>query len=158
MELKQYRTALNITATEASQVTSVPFRTYIRYENDDSYGSKLKREAIFNILKEKYEITEEKGILTLDYIKTKCKEVFDKYEGQIEFCYLFGSYAKGYAQEKSDVDLMISTKITGLKFFGLLGELNTSLHKHIDLLRMADLKGNMDLLSEVMKDGIKIYG
>ena len=46
MRLKQYRTELNITATEAAQATSVPFRTYLRYENDDNYGNKLKREAI----------------------------------------------------------------------------------------------------------------
>lgn len=158
MRLKQYRTALNITATEAAQATSVPFRTYLRYENDDNYGNKLKREAILNILKEKYEVTEERGILTLDFIKAKCKEIFDKYDDQIEYCYLFGSYAKGYAQDKSDVDLLISTKITGLKYVGLIGELNTTLHKHIDLLKMTDLKNNMDLISEVMKDGIKIYG
>ena len=112
MRLKQYRTELNITATEAAQATSVPFRTYLRYENDDNYGNKLKREAILNILKEKYEVTEERGILSLDFIKAKCKEIFDKYDDQIEYCYLFGSYAKGYAQDKSDVDLLISTKIT----------------------------------------------
>lgn len=29
----------------------------------------------------------------------------EQYKNMVEFCYLFGSYAKGYATERSDVDL-----------------------------------------------------
>ena len=34
MGLKDYRINLGITAKEASEVTNVPLRTYIRYENE----------------------------------------------------------------------------------------------------------------------------
>lgn len=74
------------------------------------------------------------------------------------FCYLFGSYAKGYAKENSDINLCIATNLSGLKFVGLSGELRESLNKNIDLLRLLDIQNNIDLLNEIMKDGIKIYG
>lgn len=45
------------------------------------------------------------------------------------FCYLFGSYAKNTANELSDVDLLVSTKITGMAFFGLAEKLREALHK-----------------------------
>ena len=67
-------------------------------------------------------------------------------------------YAKGYAEGKSDVDLCLSTSITGLRFVGLIERLRTSLHKKVDLLRIDDLKGNVELLKEIFKDGMKIYG
>ena len=158
MRLKQYRTELNITATEAAQATSVPFRTYLRYENDDNYGNKLKREAILNILKEKYEVTEERGILSLDFIKAKCKEIFDKYDDQIEYCYLFGSYAKGKATGKSDIDLMITGEVEGLEYYELLGVLEERLHKKVDLIRIQAALQNVRLINEILKDGVKIYG
>ena len=72
-------------------------------------------------------------------------------------CYLFGSYAKGYATETSDVDLLIDTTITGLNFFGLIEEFREALHKKVDLLRLDDVKNNKELLLEIMKDGVRLY-
>lgn len=158
MTLKEYRISLGITIQEAANATGVALRTYNRYEHDDGYGDPLKRISIFNILKDKYEVTEDKGLLTLELIKENVNNVLNKYEEQIDFCYLFGSYAKGYAKENSDVDLCISTSLTGLNFVGLIEELRQSLHKRVDLIRLSDLKDNLELLNEIMKDGIKIYG
>ena len=156
--LKQYRESIGISSIEASNACGIPLRTYQRYEQNNSYGSELKRKAIFDILIDKYEITEEKGILKFENIKTKVSEVLDKYKDDVKFCYLFGSYAKGYAKENSDVDLCIATSLTGLKFVGLSGELRENLNKNIDLLRLSDVQSNESLLNEIMKDGIKIYG
>lgn len=158
MGLKEYRKEIGITSKEASIVCGVPLRTYIRYENDDSYGSNLKRDKILSLLKEKYEVTEEKGLLSIEEIKNKVTDIFSKYKDEISFCYLFGSYAKGYAKDDSDVDLCISTSLTGLTFIGLIEELRVSLNKKVDLLRLSDMKNNIELVHEIMKDGIKIYG
>lgn len=158
ISLKKFRESIGISSLEASNVCNVPLRTYQRYEQDDSYGNKLKRKAIFDVLKDKYEITEEKGILKLENLKSKVSEVLSKHKDEVKFCYLFGSYAKGYAKENSDIDLCISTSLTGLKFVGLSGELREELNKNIDLLRLSDVQSNADLLNEIMKDGIKIYG
>jgi len=71
---------------------------------------------------------------------------------------LFGSYAKGYAKENSDIDLCVSTNLTGLRFVGLSEAIRDVLHKRIDLIRFNNLSDNFELVSEIMKDGIKIYG
>ena len=131
ISLKEFRENIGISSLEASNACGMPLRTYQRYEQNNSYGSKLKRKAIFDILNDKYEITEDKGILKLENIKTKVSEVLDKYKDEVKFCYLFGSYAKGYAKENSDIDLCISTNLTGLKFVGLSGELREALNKNI---------------------------
>lgn len=76
----------------------------------------------------------------------------------IKSCYLFGSYAKGKEKETSDVDLLIDSEITGLDFYGLVEELRNALHKKIDLLTMKSISNNSVMLTEILKDGIKIYG
>ena len=101
-------------------------------------------------------VDEEHGILTTEQIEKCCKEVLEAY--QVEYCYLFGSYAKGKATEQSDVDLLISTKETGLRFYEIAERLRESLHKKVDLLDMKQLVNNETLIHEMLKDGIKVYG
>ena len=159
MTLKELRTEYKISQLEAAHILGIPERTYRRYEIDNSYGSDIKRKAFIEILNDRYEITEEKGLLTIDQIKEKVNKLFDEeYKGQIDFCYLFGSYAKGLANEKSDVDLYISSSLTGLRFVGLIEKLRQTLHKKIDLIRSSELNNNIELVNEIMKGGIKIYG
>ncbi len=110
------------------------------------------------ILKSKYEINEKKGILSIDQIKKGVEKVLGNYNEEVSFCYLFGSYAKGYAKEDSDIDLLISTTIKGMSFTGLIEELRETLNKKIDLIRLSNMNDNIELINEIMKDGIKIYG
>jgi len=157
MKLRDHRISYGITQKEASSAVNVPLRTYIRYENSDD-ETNLKYLKIIDLLKEKYEITETKGILSIDSIKAIVNNVFKEYNDNINYCYLFGSYAKGYAKDDSDIDLCIDTKLTGLAFIGLIERLRQALKKKVDLLRVQDITNNLDLLNEIMKDGIKIYG
>ena len=156
--MKTYRKQMGITIKQASEGAKVPMRTYIRYENDPDYGDELKRKAMLDAIRSNFEITENRGILKLSQIKDAVAEVLRKHEGNVDFCYLFGSYAKGYAGDESDVDLCVCTSLTGLAFVGLIEELRLALHKKVDLLRLSDISDNLDLLKEIMKDGIKIYG
>ena len=159
MKLKEIRTKYGLSQLETANLVGVPVRTFRRYENDEEYGDKLKRQMFVNIIVDRCEITETKGLLTIEQIKNSLIEVFEgKHKGEIEFCYLFGSYAKGYAKENSDVDLCVSTSLTGLKFVGLSEDIRNLLHKKIDLIRFSNLKDNLDLINEIMKDGIKLYG
>ena len=158
MNLLEIRQKYNLSQLQAATSLDVPIRTYIRYEKDDSYGSHLKRRTMILDLIDKYEITEDKGIITIDYIKRKLNILFDgEYNGKIEFCYLFGSYVKGYAKEDSDVDLCISTTLAGLDFVGLSESIRNALNKRVDLIRFNNLENNLGLINEIMKDGIKIY-
>ena len=101
-------------------------------------------------------LDEEHGVLTIDEIKNICEKVFAEY--QVDFCYLYGSYAKGKAKGSSDVDLVISTAVTGLRFYELTEKLRESLHKKVDLLDVKQLLNNEALLKEVLKEGVRIYG
>ena len=57
----------------------------------------------------------------------------------------------------SDVDLLVVTKTTGMKFYGIVERLRESLHKNVDILDFNQLRNNMDLALEIMKKGIRIY-
>jgi len=159
MTLLEIRTEYGLSQIEAAKIVNVPVRTFRRYETDDSYGSDIKRSAFISAIEKHCEITEEKGLLTIDQIKNKLTALFDgEYKGQIELCYLFGSYAKGNAKENSDVDLYVSSSLTGIRFVGLIEKIRQTLHKKVDLLRSSELENNIDLVNEILKGGIKIYG
>ena len=159
MKLKEERLSYDITQQKAAEIVGIPLRTYVRYEQDETYGDGLKRKMIQDTLKTACAISEDNGILTIEAIQNIVTNLFEtEYKGKISYCYLFGSYAKGYSKADSDVDLCVSTEITGFEFFGLVEALRESLHKKVDLLRIVDLKNNIELITEIMKDGIKIYG
>ncbi len=56
------------------------------------------------------------------------------------------------------MDLLISANVKGLKFYGLVEEIREALHKKVDVLEINQLKDNLELTQEILKDGIKIYG
>lgn len=158
MSLREIRIEYGLSQVEAATILGIPERTYRRYETDENYGSDIKRRMFIEMLNEQCEITEDKGLLTIEQIKVKVSELFNKeYKGQIEFCYLFGSYSKGLATEKSDVDLYISSSLVGIKFVGLIEKLRQALHKKVDLLRSSELNNNIELVNEILKYGTKIY-
>lgn len=156
MNLKEIRNQKGLTQIEASKILGVSRRTYINYENNFDSLSRNKKDYIFHIFNNYNLIDETHGILTIENIKSVCKIIFEKY--QVDYCYLFGSYAKNKAKEDSDVDLLISTSVNGIKIFGLIESLREGLNKKVDLVNVNELINNPTLLNEILKDGIKIYG
>lgn len=158
MVLKEVRNKFNLSQLEAANVVGVPLRTYSRYESDDNYGNELKRQRMIELILKACEITEDKGILTIKQIQEILTTLFDSaYKGKVEYCYLFGSYAKGYAKDNSDVDLFICSSLKGLDLVGLIEACRRALNKKVDLIRPEEINNNIPLLNEIMKDGIKIY-
>ena len=155
-KLKSLRIEKKLTQQQVADLMGISLRSYKSYENDEEKIGTLKYNYIFEKLAEINPIDENHGIVDVDYIRQKCQSVFEGYE--IEFCYLFGSYAKGKATPESDVDLLISTGVSGLKFYGLVEEIRVALHKKVDVLNMEQLMDNPELTKEILKDGIKIYG
>ncbi len=155
-ELKALRTDRGLTQKEAAQLIGVSLRSYISYENEEELAETPKYRFLLREMKEITRVDEEHGILTVDEIKQICNGILVNYP--VQFCYLFGSYAKGKASAASDIDLVISSDISGLRFYELTEKLREALHKKIDILDMKQLAGNEKLLNEVLKDGIKIYG
>ncbi len=155
-ELKAQRLKSGMTQREAAEKIGVSLRSYISYENEEGKVGTPKYRFLLAEMSEISRLDEEHGILSIEEIRTACSEIMKDYA--VQYCYLFGSYAKGKASAASDVDLLISSETTGLRFFELMEKLRTRLHKKIDLLDMKQLTGNAELLNEVLKDGIKIYG
>lgn len=156
VNLKELRIEKKMTQQEVADLVGISLRSYKSYENDEEKQNTIKYNYIVEQLSKINQIDEETGILELEDIVRKCSKVFQRYE--VSFCYLFGSYAKGKATPVSDVDLLISTNVKGLKFYGLVEEIRTTLHKKVDVLDMNQLKDNIELTEEIFKDGIKIYG
>ena len=55
----------------------------------------------------------------------------------MNFCYFFGSYAKGKTTSTSDVAFLISANAKGLRFYGLVEAIRTALHKKVEYLSIA---------------------
>ena len=141
-ELKKLRVSKNLTQQQVADMFGVSLRSYKSYENDESKKDTIKYNYFVEQLNLINPVDEEHGILEIQNI----------------ICYLFGSYAKGRAIETSDVDLLICTEERGLKFFGLVEDLRNALNKKIDALDIKQLNNNPELLREILRDGIKIYG
>ena len=137
-DLKKMRLSKGITQKEAASRIGISLRSYISYENDEKKADSPKYRFI------------------LSEIAKACNKIFPEYD--VEYCYLFGSYAKNRATESSDVDLLIYSHTSGIRYYELVERMRESLHKKIDLLDYKQLLNNATLLNEVLKEGIRIYG
>ena len=112
-ELKDLRIEKKMTQQEVADLVGISLRSYKSYENDEDKRESIKYRYIMEQLTKINFIDEEHGLLTVDDIRRKCSKVLEQYD--VNFCYLFGSYAKGKETPASDVDLLISANIKGLK-------------------------------------------
>ena len=155
MKLKELRIEKELTQKEAASLLGVSLRSYKQYENDESKFNNIKYNYFIDKLSQYKYIDETHGVLPLDKIQSIVTKVLSKYD--VSYCYLFGSYATNKAHDKSDVDLLVDTTVTGMDFFGLAEELREELHKKVDLLNQAQLTNNPTLIKEILMKGLRIY-
>ena len=93
---------------------------------------------------------------TVAQIQDLLVPIFREYN--IRKAVLFGSYAKGSAKDKSDIDLLVDSGLKGLAFFGLLEDVVNVLGKDVDLLDTSQVIPNSDVDNEISKTGVLIYG
>ncbi len=153
--LKVLRQKAQLTQQQAAGLVGISLRSYKSYENDDAKQGTLKYNYIAEKLEEYGKVDEEHGILTISEIQKICTDVLQNYD--VLFCYLFGSYAKGYATETSDIDLLVSSSLSGLNYFEMVENLREALGKRVDVLDTKQLINNLALTEEILKDGVKIY-
>ena len=79
-------------------------------------------------------------------------------EHRVRKAVLFGSYAKGTANEHSDVDLLVDSGLRGLKFFGLLESVTCALNLSVDLLDVTQIEQGSLVAHEIQNSGVTIYG
>lgn len=95
-------------------------------------------------------------IYTLNELKTMLDPVFSQYG--IRSALLFGSYAKGSANGRSDVDILVDSGLRGLQFFGLLESVNSALKIPVDLIDVSQIEPGSEIDLEIRKTGVPIYG
>lgn len=156
MTLKELRKQKKLTQIECAKYLGIPVRTYQNYETEPAKASTMKYAFMMQKLEQYGFVDESHGILTQQQITEICSDIFPDYN--VEYCYLFGSYAKGKATAVSDVDLLVATNVSGMRFYDLVETLREALSKKVDVLNREQLNDNPDLINEILKDGVKIYG
>ena len=66
-------------------------------------------------------------------IRFACHDLFSEKYPEIQSAHLFGSYARGEANGKSDIDILVVCPPMGMKFYAIAAELEERSHKTIDL-------------------------
>lgn len=96
-------------------------------------------------------------MLTIEEIKKAVAPICERYG--VERLSLFGSYARGEADDKSDVDLIVdkydSNKLIGFEWGGLYADMEEALGVEIDLLSRKSTRPKF--LSKIAKDEVLLY-
>ncbi len=95
------------------------------------------------------------AVYTLPQLKDTLTPVFDAYG--IRKAVLFGSYGKGTATEKSDVDLLVDSGLRGLRFVGFLDDVQKAVGKEVDLFDVTHIEGGSLIDREIQKTGVTVY-
>lgn len=88
-------------------------------------------------------------------LSSKLRPVFAQYN--IKKAVLFGSAAKGTDTENSDIDLLVDSGLTGLRFVGFLEEVRNVAGTEVDLLDVRHIEKGSPVDHEIANTGIVIY-
>lgn len=98
----------------------------------------------------------EKTIFTISDIKALVKPIAKKYK--VKEIYLFGSYARGEADEESDLDFLVfggeEFKLTMI--FSLAEELRKVLNKDVDVFEIHEINEDSDFYKTIMKERLLV--
>ena len=96
-------------------------------------------------------------MLSIEEIKSYILPVVEKYP--IERVILFGSYARGDASDRSDVDLIVESqgRLRNRKIFALGGELLDVLPVRVDVYDILEVVNPSAMYDNILKEGVVIY-
>ncbi len=98
----------------------------------------------------------EKTVYSFEEIQARLVPVFQRYN--VKKAVLFGSYGKGTATGKSDIDLLVDSGLKGLRFVGLIEAVRRVLgEKEIDMFDVTHIEKGSLIENEIMQTGVEIY-
>ncbi len=95
-------------------------------------------------------------IITFKYISSVVKPLAKKY--YVKAIYLFGSYARGEADENSDVDFLVYID-EGFRLTNVLAlgeELREALQKRVDIFEIHEINKDSDFYRNVMREKVLV--
>ena len=92
---------------------------------------------------------------TIDTIKSILTPVFVKYD--IKQAVLFGSFAKGCANENSDVDLLVDSRLKGLRFVDFTEAVRQAVDRPVDVIDVSHIEKDSRIDKEIRLTGVTIY-
>ena len=95
-------------------------------------------------------------IYTIDKIKDIVKPIADKYN--VQSIYLFGSYARGEADESSDLDFLVfgGNKFKLTNIFALAEDLRHAFQIQVDVFEISEINTDSDFYSTIMKERLNV--
>ena len=138
-------------------VLGVSLRSYKSYENEKEKEKTDKYKYLLMRLESHVAIDERHGILTTEEIRRGVRRILAEYEDEVSYAILFGSYAKEKARRDSDVNILISTRVTGLRLADMKARLEDVLRKRVSLLERKALLSPDSPLDEILMHGVRVY-
>jgi predicted nucleotidyltransferase len=100
-------------------------------------------------------ITMTETVYSIGQLKKMLAPVFNR--NGVKKAVLFGSYGKGIATPKSDIDLFVDSGLKGFAYFGLLDEVIQTVDKNVDLIDVIDVEHGSFIEKEIDSTGVLIY-
>lgn len=123
----------------------------------------LSMTEAFNLLAQKaiseYQnpvLAKEDNILLVDEIKGLVSRLVKKYRAK--YVILFGSYARGEATAKSDIDIIIvgGKNFSALDVLAFGEELRELTNKKVDAFELREVEKNTEFYQNILREGVKI--
>ena len=154
-ELRTRRKKLGLTQEQVAKACGVSRRTYQTYEETDTVNATF--DELLRRLDEMGVLNGSNYIASIKGIKYAARSVFSKHP-EVKCAYLYGSYARGEATGKSDIDILVVCEPMGLDFYGMIAELEEQLHKKVDLQTHRQILNDEKIIENILKEGVKVYG
>ena len=148
----------NITPCEQQMIPGSELKRAVdrvaKYENQlmEQIGE-TEQETLTKLIRSQHEINSITASLT--DIQMVLAPVFAAYG--ISHAVLFGSVAKGTATEKSDLDLLVDSKLQGLKFVGFMEAVRQAVGMPVDIFDVRHIEKDSKIDREICSTGVTIY-
>ena len=95
-------------------------------------------------------------VFAMEHIVAMVKPLADKY--RVKEIYLFGSYARGEADENSDLDFLVfgGDMFKRTMIFALAEDLRETLKKKVDVFEIGEVNPDSDFYKTIMKEKVLV--
>jgi len=100
--------------------------------------------------------TEKRHIYTVLELSDIFYPIFEQYG--VKRAILFGSYAKGKATAKSDIDILVDSGLKGLKFLGLADDMQIAAQKDVEVFDIKHIDKGSRIEQEIKSTGVLLFG